>query len=170
MKNLSSFDIAFEGLSVGTHKFTFQLDEAFFNYFGDEKVSDPELVADLLMQKSDGLMNFDITIRGSVKLVCDRCLGDVSFDLNEVRSLHVKTSGGDTDADNDEVISIPEGQHLFNSAQHLYDFVVLSIPMRVVHEAESCDPEVERILDKKSNTHTTGDDPRWQKLKEVTIK
>ena len=89
----------------------------------------------------------------------------------------VKFSETETD-DGDEVIFIHPGSHEIEVAQLIYEFIVLSIPIRHVHpvgkNGESlCNPE---MLD-KLDEYTIPDlhegqqaDPRWNDLKKIIDK
>jgi len=170
MKNLSNYNIAFVGLSVGHHKFEFELEESFFKDLGDDTIFQPQLKVEIDLSKSDTLLTLACNIKGILHKACDRCLENVELPIDISKVLHVKITGDDSVSNEDEVVSLGSTEHQLNVAQHLFDFVSLAVPMRVVHDDGECDPEVIKILEEQTSNHEKNIDPRWKALKKISNK
>jgi uncharacterized metal-binding protein YceD (DUF177 family) len=86
----------------------------------------------------------------------------------------VKFSETETD-DGDEIIYIHPSVHQVEVAKLIYEFIILSIPIRHIHPDDQngnsmCDPEMLRRLDEYKVTDLPGSDPidpRWNDLKNI---
>ncbi|MFM7079423.1 MAG: YceD family protein, partial [Bacteroidota bacterium] len=71
-----------------------------------------------------------------------------------------------------DIIVIPHGELVLDVAQHIYEYISLQVPMRVVHPDDSegrsgCDPEVIRKLEEEPEHQDPIEDPRWDALKKL---
>ena len=79
------------------------------------------------------------------------------------------------DEPSDEIIILPHEENELNIAQLIYEFIVVSMPLRSVHEdPEECDPEMISKLEEFSSDNHSQDielkeeiDPRWEALKKL---
>ena len=113
-------------------------------------------------------------IKGEVELICDRCLETYLQPIESSNLMLVKFSETETD-DGDEVIYIHPGAYQVEVAKLIYEFIVLSIPIRHVHPDDNegkslCDPEMLQKLDEYKATdlpEIDPIDPRWNDLKKI---
>ena len=172
MDKFRNYDVVFSGLKNGKHQFTFEIDKAFFQLFDTEQdFTEPQIVADILMDKHATFLEFEIKTTGTVNLVCD--ISNENFDYpieNEIKVL-VKF-GEEYDDSEEDVITIPSTDHAFNVVQLIYEDVMLSIPMKKVspnlseedlHVLEKFGPKEEVEEEKEV-------DPRWEALKKLKDK
>ncbi len=76
-------------------------------------------------------LNFDI--KGMVHVPCDRCLDDITMDVDTQNKLIVKF-GKEYSEESDEIVIIPEADGgEINIAWFLYEFIALSLPTKKVH-------------------------------------
>ena len=87
----------------------------------------------------------------------------------------VKFSDTESD-DTDEVIFLQSGEHQVSVAKLIYEFIVLSIPIRHVHPDDEegnslCDPEMLKKIDEYravGSNDTDVADPRWNELRRIS--
>jgi uncharacterized metal-binding protein YceD (DUF177 family) len=82
---------------------------------------------------------------------------------------------GEGEAEDDELVILPRGEYEYNIAQHLYEEIGLSLPLRVVpcevtNDTSMCDQSVIERLENMLVDETPEDeeeqiDPRWEKLR-----
>ncbi len=172
MDRRKNYEVVFSGLKNGKHNFQFEIDKTFFALFDTEQeFSEPELVADVLMEKHATFLEFWITTAGSVRLVCDISNEYFRYPLqNEIRVL-VKFGEEYDDSDID-VITIPAQDHAFNIVQLIYEDVVLAIPMKKV--SPDLSEEDLEILNRFSPVEEEEEkpviDPRWEALQKLKDK
>lgn len=175
MDKLRNYDISFSGLKNGKHEFRFEIDKTFFQLFDTEQeFTQPEITAEVLLEKHSTFLDFRIKTSGDVELICDISNETFRHPIeNEVKVL-VKF-GEEYDDSNEEVITIPMNDHSFNIAQLIYEDVVLSIPMKKISpEVSEEDLEILEkfspgIEDEKEEEEPESD-PRWDALKKLKDK
>ncbi len=175
MDKLRNYDISFSGLKNGKHEFRFEIDKTFFQLFDTEQeFTQPEITAEVLLEKHSTFLDFRIKTSGDVELICDISNEPFRHPIeNEVKVL-VKF-GEEYDDSNEEVITIPMNDHSFNIAQLIYEDVVLSIPMKKISpEVSEEDLEIlekfsSGIEDEKEEEEPESD-PRWDALKKLKDK
>ncbi len=169
---LREFTIPFVGLKEGKHNFSFALENKFFEYFEYEDFHKTELEGKLTLHKKASFLELHFDVRGKVLLSCDVSTELFNHTVETNFDLIVKF-GTSNDTDPDEILMIPEGSYQINVAQHFYEMVVLSLPLKRVHPGIRNGTLKNVILskleqlapqNKKSDTHK---DPRWEKLKSL---
>jgi len=94
---------------------------------------------------------------------------DFFFDIEH--NLIVKF--GSSDYESDEILVIPDGSYQINVAQHIYEIIVLSIPLKRIHPGikngtlKSDILEKLKAFERKENNSAGSTDPRWNKLKDL---
>lgn len=172
-----NYSIPLSGLKDGGHLYDFKIDDKFFDQFEESEIKRAELVARVNLTKRPGHLELKVELRGSVKIRCDRCLGDFDYDVNSLNVLYIKYGDRYEEVD-DQVIIIPAGVSQFDLTQFIYEFAHLAIPLKRTHPDDKngfsgCNRE---MLDKLAN-HTAGqpaeqkeeenNDPRWEKLNKL---
>jgi len=174
MDKLKDYNIAFKGLKDGKHQFHYKVGQAFFEAIEDSAIKNGDFEVDVIMNKKSQMLQFDFIIDGNVQTICDNCLGDLSIPVNYEGKMYVKF-GIMYDEPSEEIIILPHEENEFNVAQLIYEFIVVSKPLRSVHEDyENCDPEMTAKLEEFSaENHDENDnteeaiDPRWAALKKL---
>lgn len=175
MDKLRNYDVSFSGLKNGKHEFRFEIDKTFFQLFDTEQeFTNPRIEVNVLLDKHTTFLEFEIKIKGLVELVCD--ITNENFDYpieNEIRIL--VNFGEEYDDSNEDVITIPTGEHAFNVAHLIYENVMLSIPMKKI--SPNVSDEDLKILDRFSPKEVEEaeekeheSDPRWDALKKLRDK
>ncbi len=177
MNYLSHYIIPFSGLKEGVHLFDFFVDDRFFAEFEESEITKGSVNIQVKLEKRATYLRLTFVFKGKVELLCDRCLEYYSQTVKGNNPMLVKFSETETD-DGDEVIFIHPGSHQVEVARLIYEFIVLSIPIRHVHpdgkNGESrCNPEMLHKLDEyKAPELQEGqqEDPRWNDLKKIIDK
>jgi len=168
MKNLRDYDIAFSGLALGKHDFEFDMNDAFFAYFGFEEYQEFALKAHVELSKSNTMLEVIGKIEGTIVVPCD--LSNELFPLPLKQDFELVIKFGEEPKEDDEVIILPFGEHKWNIGQTLYEWSVLSIPAKKIHPGIAdgsleldYDWEEDPGDDKEEDTI----DPRWAKLRDL---
>ncbi len=135
------YSIAYKGLKSGLHEFEFVLDGALFQAFESTDIKDGNLTAKVSLMKMEHEMNLDITIDGTVRVTCDRCLDEFDLPIHFDGQLIVRISNEVGEYDG-EVMWVLPAEDEINLAQYLYESVVLSLPYSRVHPEGECNPDM----------------------------
>jgi uncharacterized metal-binding protein YceD (DUF177 family) len=115
-------------------------------------------------------------LEGNAIVSCDRCLDDLSLPIETTGNLKIKL-GEDFD-DDGEILIVPEEDGTVNVAWYIYEFIVLSLPLKKVHAPGKCNREMmsklsEHLIDEvaddseDSGMESGEIDPRWNELKKI---
>lgn len=169
MKDLKQFIIQYDGLKLGSHDFQFDINEKFFEELNYPEITKGNFHVDLLLEKHSTMMVLNFKIKGSTLLTCDRCNQEFDFNFETEQKLIVKFGEVESE-ESDEIIVIPNNRIDFDIAQFIYEYIILSIPQRILHDEKDCDPEVLKFLNRnstKEEPRKRETDPRWDILKKL---
>lgn len=93
--------------------------------------------ATLEVRRTSGGYELKFGFRGTLTLPCDRCLADMQQPVEAEWVLRAKL--GDEYDDDGELVTVPYAEGTLDVAWHLYEFVVLAIPLRHVHADGECE-------------------------------
>jgi uncharacterized protein len=166
----TKYDVEFRGLKEGLHEFEFEIQDSFFEHFEQAMVNKGDVHVKVKLEKRSSFLKLYIIIKGWLELTCDRCLELYKQDIKQKSELYVKF--GENVYEDDEVIWISPDEHKLNLAQLIYEYIVLSMPMKHVHPdnkkgENGCDKEMlEKIEKLRSQEEEKKEaDPRWEALK-----
>ena len=173
MGKLDTFKIDLKGLNTENACFEFRLDNAYFDAIGSEDLKGGDLHNTLQVRKVAGNFELSFHTEGVVTVTCDLCLDDMSLPIATDNKLVARL--GDEFDDNDEFIVIPADEGILDVAWLVYEFIVLAVPMRHVHEEGQCNPDMIRRIGQLVVDNSDDDeavDPRWNELRKLksTIK
>ena len=170
MRPKNDFNIEFSGLKLGHHNFDFDISETFFNDYNYCDFSHADIKTDVALIKKTTIMEFNIVVRGNVRIKCDLTNEPYDQPIDNKIDLVVKF-GSELNNEDDEILIIPHGEHKINLAQYIYELIVLSVPAKRIHPRVldgSLKPEILNILeDLKPTENRKNVDPRWEKLKNL---
>jgi uncharacterized metal-binding protein YceD (DUF177 family) len=166
-----TYTIPLGGLKEGRHTFDFEIDKVFFEQFEESEVKEGSLIANIVMDKRSSHLDLAIRISGNVRICCDRCLELFFYPLVCENRLLVKFGKSLDDIDPD-ILSLPVGESELDLQQHIYEFILLALPIRRVHPDDengnsTCDPEMLKKLDELIVEEDPESDPRWNELKKL---
>ena len=177
MNYLSKYDIAFKGLIAGDHHFEFECDDKFFDKFENSEVKLGQVDAKVKLTKQSTLMILEIAVKGTVELMCDRCLDNYQQKVKNKSKLFIKF-GKEAEEMSDDVIVITTDEYHINSAQYIYELIILGLPIKHVHPNDkkgniTCNPEMVKTLNKylveeeDIQDEEPPVDDRWSELKKL---
>ncbi len=166
LKALKEYIIPFAGLSNEVHVFEFKPDNTFLEA---NEIEDPSAMAATLeveMDKKENMMVFRFDFNGHATFACDRCTDPVSIPLAFNNQLIFKF--GDESQGTEDIIYLPDEAYEIDLVPYIIDFLIVSIPARIVHEEGDCDPEMIKLLEKMGEKPEETD-PRWDKLGDLKL-
>lgn len=154
----------------GRHEIDFEIDNRFFEDFEGSEVNEGNLTVQVVIEKRSTHADLTISISGTVRICCDRCLEMFSYGINSKNRLIVKYGDKDEEFDPD-ILYLPQGENVLEMQQHFYDFVLLALPIRRIHPDDSkgnstCDPEMLKKIE-NLRSEESEPDPRWDELKKL---
>lgn len=175
MDNLRQFNVQFSGLSEDVHEFQFEITDTFFKEFENAVVDGGAIKVDLELDKQTNLITLNFAFEGIVQVQCDRCAAVNPYPVKGTSRLILKL--GEGEVEDDELIILPRGEYEYNIAQHLYEEIGLSLPLRIVPcevtgDTTMCDQSVidrleNMLVDELPEDEEEAIDPRWEKLKNL---
>lgn len=150
MKRFSEYIIPFSSYSNGLQEFEFELVDAFFGLFPESEIQKAEVLVHVEMIKQEHQLEFSFTLNGWVLLPCDRCLENYEQPVTGEFNLYAKFGHGNNE-DEFDVVWLPNDAYQIDLSQYLYEYVMLSLPMRKVHPdkaggKQGCDPGMLDLL------------------------
>jgi uncharacterized protein len=176
LKYLDNYRVSFNGLDNGVHDFEFTINHKFFEHFERSEIEQAALKIIVTVHKQTKTFLFDITIQGSVKVICDRCLDYFDQPINKQYKLIIKLGDKHMEISEDTIL-IPEAENKINLAQYFYEYIHLSLPVQRIHPDDkkgrpTCNTEMMQKLEElksKNALSNTEIDPRWEKLKNIQL-
>ncbi|MDO4461429.1 MAG: DUF177 domain-containing protein [Bacteroidia bacterium] len=180
MSALSTYDIAYKSLSNGDHKLQFVVNQEFFDAMEDSLILGGDLVADLHIHKTEQMLQLHFDINGTIRAVCDVCLDEFNYPIEDVEGDMVVKFGDHSEELSEELYLLDEAEDIINVAQWIYEFVAVSLPIRMEHPLDedgnsTCNPEMlakvnEYMVDTNNAKDEESIDPRWAALKDLMDK
>ena len=172
MEKHKAFDIEFMRLSDGEHEFSFEIDDAFFEDFPQNRIKGGSLKTNVILFKDETLLQFQFETEGSVNTMCDRCLNNIAYPIESFETLIVTFGSAFKEQDAD-IIEIPATEHKLNVAQYIYEYILTAMPMYVNCDGLEnviCDEQtLKYIVPEKQGEPKENVDPRWNALKNIDI-
>ncbi|MDR1720487.1 MAG: DUF177 domain-containing protein [Dysgonamonadaceae bacterium] len=134
----------------------YQLGNSFFVDIDEDNIQKGKVKVNLTIKKAAGVYDMSFVSEGVVIVPCDRCLDDMELPVSTSNRLIVKF-GKDYSEESDEIVVIPESEGIINLAWFLYEFIVLTIPIKHVHSPGKCNKAMTSTL-KKYTPKKAGDD------------
>ncbi|XZF14736.1 YceD family protein [Chitinophagaceae bacterium MMS25-I14] len=159
MKHNREFEIAWQGLKLGTHTFQYEIDNRFMVEHGESEtdLKNIEAKVTLTFDKKSNFFLLHFDIDGKITAACDRCGDDFEMGLWDEFDLVMKLAGEDVEEIDDEadVAFIPRSETVIDISKWIYEFVMLSVPLQRIHSDTAdgkpgCNPEALRLLEELS--------------------
>ena len=145
------------------------------NYFSKTDVEKCSIEVKLDFDKRENFFLLNFYIDGWIELVCDRCSDPFQQEVFGDFEVAIKFSSDENiEVNEDEdIVYISKSDDIIDVSNLIYEFVVLSIPLRSVHPdnengSSNCNEEVLKklkIIEEKEST-----DPRWAVLEKLKNK
>ena len=141
MEQIGLYKIAYKGLKVGSYDFDFKVDSALFEAYETEEIKGGDCVVRVQLNRSEAMLELNVSIEGEVICECDRCLEDCPIAIDYEGDLVVKFSD-ETDYYDGEVMWISPAEDYLDLTQYIYESIVLSLPYSRVHADGECNPDM----------------------------
>lgn len=140
------YSIRLAGMRDGIHHYEWLLAGEALTRDGNELI-DGSVNIKATVEKRNTVLQLNLDLKGQVSVQCDRCLDSLTMDVNSTQRLLVligpEAYGDDEDAD---VMVLDAQEQEIDLSDALYDYVVLSLPMRRVHPEGQCSKAMENLL------------------------
>lgn len=156
MGKFSQFKLPLKSLPKGTHEFEYHLNGQFFTDMESADIRDADVDVNLVVIFANDVYNLSFEVTGSVVVPCDRCLDDMTIDVDTSYEVKVKY-GDDYREDSDDMMEIPESDNYLNVAYMIFDTVSLAVPIKHVHPMGKCNKAMSSLLN-KHRVRMTDDD------------
>lgn len=176
--SIENYDIGIIQLKNQTYNYTFHLNNTFFDLFEQTIIEDGVFEVNIVLEKTDTMIQLHFQIEGTAKLICDRSLEIFDYPIN-LNEFVIFKFGEEEKQLSDEIEVITKQKLSINIAQYLFEFVNLAIPMKRLHPKfeKEVDDDIEDNTLFYSSSHENaskqnedideGTDPRWSALKKL---
>lgn len=181
MNELRQYDINIIGLEPKRHEYDYSSDKAFFQALDQQLIRNGNVQTHLVLDKSETMIRLDFSITGVVERTCDRSLDLYDESVHTRQTLFLKFADRNEEL-TDEIELIERNTATINVARYIFDYLVLSMPMKGLHprfrdEDEddlsdgkliySSHPVAEPGVD-DAETEKPAVDPRWEALRKLS--
>lgn len=178
----SDFVIPFVGLKTGVHEFEFVVDDAFFEAIEYSVIQQGNVLVTLHLEKKETMLIGDFSLKGSVRVPCDRCNDPADIKIKGDYRLIYKFD--DQPSDDETLVTVYPEEFQIDVRENIYEFITVSLPSRRVHEEGGCNEDMIELLSEYTiNSENRNDssfdddhdddddddeiDPRWAELKKL---
>lgn len=166
--------------------FEFQLDDHFFQNSNGLITKGNVHVIAKCHKMTQGQYLFHVNTAGYIFTPCDRCLAEVELRIDNDNEFTAQI--GDEDYDNGDVVTVNAKRPFIDIKNIAYQFVVIALPVRRVHQPGVCDQVMMKAIENHSVTRNERADdnddsnplneeednktidPRWNVLKNLLNK
>ena len=144
-------------MDVSVLEYEYALENKFFADIDADEIQKGKVNVKLTVKKLSMMYELKFDMEGFIIVPCDRCLDDMSLPVKTSGRLIVKF-GKEYAEESDEIVVIPEEEGIINVAWFLYEFIVLTIPIKHVHLPGKCNKIMTTKLKKHTPKNAEGDD------------
>lgn len=187
MSKFEPYNIKLRDLKKPSEVFEYELNDDFFKKIDSpqHEVEKGKVSAKVTVIRKENIFEIQFEIEGKVLVPCNRCLDDMELPVSYREKLNVKF--GARFSEENETVIVPESEGAINIAWFLYEFIVVSIPIKHVHAPGECnktmvsklkrhithrkDTDDEPDIEFEDDDFTEDDipvDPRWESLQNLT--
>lgn len=122
----------------------FEIEDGFFEKKDYSPIRKGDVRASLQIERTPESYVVSIRLEGFVVTSCMRCMGELRTPICSDNEVKVKMT--DTVREDDEYVYVNRKEGILDLEPLIYDFIVLSVPERHVHEDGECDKDMEEAL------------------------
>ena len=130
MSEQNHYIIDLSRLPIGTHSFDIQLDNDFFASLEKTEILSGEVEAKAVLNLREEDYQLNITVHGTVFVVCDRCLDPMPLEIDA----------------NDEGEWLEANGESLDLSWLAYEIVSINIPLVHSHQPGECNKQMELLL------------------------
>ena len=169
------YKIKVTGIKDGSYSNSFKIKDKFFETFAKSEIISADISASTMLLKEGSEMSLSININGVVNNIpCDICTEDISIPLSSSLNFILKEDDKDNNIE-DDIIYLKSKENEICIQKHLFEMIVLAMPNKRRHELNStdkreCNKEMVNLINKYTERTEKLSDPRWEALKDITLK
>jgi len=189
MSKFGQYNIILKEITEGVRVFEFELDDTYFAKIDSPEVKKGNVRAKVSVQRKTATYELAFKLEGIILIPCNRCLDDMEQFVKHEEKIEVKF--GNSFAEENDIVVVPEAEGSINVAWFLYEFIVLNIPIKHIHLPGECnknmvdklkrhitrqkDDTEDNILfdsdddDDSTTVEDTQADPRWESLQNINF-
>ncbi|MFW6248184.1 MAG: YceD family protein [Bacteroidota bacterium] len=161
---MNQYIIQYSGLSDGEHKFQYEIKQDFLQESNYAEINKGNIDVDVYLTKRPQMLVLRFKIKGTINIICDRCLDHFDLNINNDTLLYVKF-GDEHKEETDNSIIIQKETGDFDLSHYIYEYIMLSLPYKRMHEDISeCNQDV---IHKLKPSKEQSIDPRLASLKNI---
>ena len=142
MSEQNNYIIDLSRLSVGTHVFDIQLDDEFFHSLEKSEILSGNVSAKVTLNLREEDYSLNIAVRGTVFVVCDRCLDPMPLDIDDEQEIY-----SEDEVVPDETAKTFDGKRQTLDLRWLaYEITSINIPIVHSHQPGECNQQMELLL------------------------
>ena len=178
---MKDFIIQLNKLELGSNFFDLKINENLFYEYENTDILRAIVNCKTEIIKKEMSITVNFLFTGTVVTECDRCLDDLELPVSSEEVLIVEFGTQISDlAEADYRITILETDTKLDLSKHLYDYIMISLPIKRVHSSDKkgkslCNPEMIANLNKylsnkeeeEEQDNEVPSDPRWNALKNI---
>lgn len=134
MSEQNHYIVELQRLPLGTHRFDFQLDDAFFGALEKTEILGGQVDCLATLNIREDYHTLTIAVHGTVSVVCDRCLDPMNIDINDEQEIE----------NDDETLNSPLST--LDLTWLAYEIVSINIPLVHSHQPGECNQQMELLL------------------------
>ena len=135
MSEKSHYIIDLQRLPLGSHSFDFQLDNEFFASLEKSEILSGQVAAKATLNLREEDYQLNISVHGTVFVVCDRCLDPMPLDINDEQEIW-----------SEEEEEISNTNRELDLSWLAYEIVSINIPLVHSHQPGECNKQMELLL------------------------
>lgn len=174
---LQHFSIQFSGLANGKHHFEFQVEDKFFEAIEHSLIERGNVDVHVEVEKTVSMITLLLKCSGHVDVICDRCSIDWKYPINSRHRLILQYGEIDQENQDDEIMYISRNEFQINLAQHIYEFIATTLPLRIVPceitgNTGLCNEDILKKLNEiqdQKDLNQNNQNPLWEKLRNIKI-
>ena len=168
MKNENNtFTIPLAGLPFGHTDYQYVINDSFFEDRDYSEVKKGVVSLHLGVEKMETMFVLTLKFEGKVVLQCDRCGDDYEQAVEDTAEVYLKY-GAEKDDEDEDVIIITKDDSEFDISDLVYEYIILSLPIRRTHDDESlCNQEVLAKLHNFSQSEAENEDDEENPWKQM---
>lgn len=184
MSKFELYNILLKELNTDSRTYEYLLDDGYFKKIDSPEVQKGLVNAKVVLKQKSESYELSFVLNGFVIVACNRCLDDMEQPIQYKDKLIVKL--GNEFAEEDDVVIVPESEGAINIAWFLYEFIVLNIPIKHIHNPGECNKTMvgklkrhitrskddendtdDDLNDEADDNEITNIDPRWEGLQNI---
>lgn len=175
---VASFKWNLKALPFGSQSVNYHLDGNFFRENAPTGIFAADVNVDFsITRKTDVDYELTMACRGTLTIECDRCLDEMTHEVDEHYELSVRQEGDEVDDSRENVLIVPASWRELDVEPLVRDTVLLTIPIVHHHAPGECNEFMTRALEQheahiadeltQENDADADVDPRWEALRKL---